>query len=262
MIKSWEKFNEEKNTLYFEESDEFEEVLDKYAITDEDIKDFFIDLEDERNIETKLMRCSITDIKKNSFGLITILSFDKPYLNQKRNKRNHIQSGDYLKFLSEQVEDIKSIQESCKHFGEIEHLNIIFNEVSQEPFQGAGANMEEYGHLRLSVCFEKIIETSEMSEANTKFQNKENPFKKAIDKIAKELIKAGVKKEHASKLLDIHPGYEDMEDIYVGFLTDDEIIVIAYINKTFTDITYLEEEFARAVVDYENGLCVDRLLNL
>jgi len=261
MIKSWKKFNESKNAVFFGGSDEFKEVLNKYVIVNEDIEDFFVDLHDDRNIETKLSRCSIDDIKKDSFRLFTILVFSKTYLNQKKNKSGHIQSKDYLKFLSEQVEDIKSIQESCNHFGEVDHSNLVLKEVSQCPFQGSGQNMKDYGQLIIYVRYEKIIESSEMFEAEIKFQNKENPLKNSLDKIAKKLIKSGIRKEHASNLLDIHPGCDDDEfdNIAIGFLTNDEIIVIAYISKKTNNVSYDDYEFDRAISDYESGFCSELL---
>jgi len=260
MIKSWEKFNEKKNTLHFEESDEFEEVLDNYAVADEEIKDFFIDLNDERNIETTKTRSYIRDSKKDSFKVLTVLVFEKHYFNQQRSTRDNIQTKDYLKFLSEQVEDIKSTQEACKHFGKVEGLNLIINEVSMVPFQGAGKNTEDQGMLRIYVSYEKLIESTEMSDAKTKFQTKENPFKNAINKILEKLVKSGIRsKEHAEKLIDVHPDHEEMEDIDIGILTNDEIIVIAYINKNFKDITYVVSALERAVDDYEYGYCSDIL---
>ena len=260
MIKSWKKFNEAvKYTLHFVESEEFEEVLNKYAYSKKDIKNFFTDLEDDRDIETKLVRCNAVTISNDNFKLIVTLSFTKSYKNPPRNSNNHVQTSDYLKFLSEQVEDIKSIEESCKHFAEVEHLKFIVNEVSQEPFQGAGANTGEYGHLGMWISYEKIIETTEMIEAKIRFQKKDNPYKKALNKIAEKLVEYGIKKEHAVKLLDINPGHEKMNDVDVGFLSNDEIISIAYINKSFKDIEYLEAGIFRAVDEYESGYCSDIL---
>ena len=259
MIKSWEKFNEAvKYTLHFVESEEFEEVLNKYAYSKKDIKNFFTDLEDDRDIETNLIRCYAVDISNDNFKIIVTLAFKKSYKKPPRNS-NNVQTGDYLKFLSEQVEDIKSIEESCKHFAEVEHLKFIVNEVYQEPFQGAGANTEEYGHLGMWISYEKIIETNEMIEAKIRFQKKDNPYKKALNKIAEKLVEYGIKKEHAIKLLDINPGNEEMDDVDVGFLSNDEIISIAYITKSFKDIEYLEDEILDAVGAYESGYCSDIL---
>ena len=259
MIKSFKLFNEgKKDTLYFQESDEYEDVLNKYAPTPKDISEFFTDLEDERDIKTKFVRCSGINIKEDEFKLVVAITLEKTYKNPVRNKRNHIQTDDYLKRLIEETEDIKSVQNSCKHFAEVIIPNISLDfsvdEVTQIPHQPG-----EYGHLMMWVSFTKVIKTNEMWEAEIEFNNKDNTYREALKIVAKELVKAGVKEKHTDLLLDIHPGYEEMEDIDIGFSTDDKIITIGYITKSTGVIDYSEKNFAQAIVDYESGKCADVL---
>jgi hypothetical protein len=247
MIKSFNHFNESKDVIHFEDSQEFHDVKMKYKLSNDMIKDYFTDLIDERGFEIKDINCGLGSIK-NGIQLSYRISFLK--ILQNPEERNSVKSSNYLEFINEQVKDIKLINECLLRFSEVEELNIKFNNVIQVPFWGAGGNTKKTSEFEIIASLVQEIETNDLNTARESFKKSNNPAKVAYYKVIKILQDSGV--TPADRLIDSVDHGEGY--IMFGFITDDEIIVIAdYHYDSKIGLVIHEDEVDRAISYYEDG---------
>lgn len=241
MIKSWQQFNE---AVKFEDSDEFKFINDKYAIKKENIQDILDDLSDEREVESKNPQTIIKKFDNNSISLLAWITFSKTYKNPKSFDTYH-------SFVKEQVEDMDFILKTCQRIEREEGFKIQGKSTDSLPFQGAGRNRAEFDYLTITIYFDKIIQTEEMGQAFKQFNQEDNPEKKAYVDVINKLVKMGIPKQHADKLVELNSNHEDMDHIIFGFISDDEIYEIATYYKDDKKLIFDETELMMAIDNYK-----------
>ena len=266
MIKSFQKFNESK-TIYFEESEEFFSVQDKHRMSDSVIKDYFTDLVDD-GFEIQIVvdmkaQSKIEDVEMGVDGirLSYLINLSKKVNNPCETAKYNINLKKYSDFIELQSNYIKIFDDCCDRICKSEDLNINTKFILNIPFWGAGGSNKELDDFKLSARFYSYVSTNDLIEAKNKFESTDTPIKKAYDKISKMLKDKGVLE--ADRLIDT----QDVEEhgfIMFGFLTNDEIIVLAdfyYENpQTSKDGLVIHyEEIERAVRYYKDGYCSDYL---
>lgn len=241
MIKKFHKFFE---ALNFMDTDEHEAIKNKHRIPDEVIKDYFNDLLDEGSeIE---INCNMDGIKEG-IKLYYNITISKNIKNPQY--KHTIPTNEYLRFIEEQSNFIKLFNISLDRLKIGEDLDIKFNTITQIPFWGAGNNTQEFGTLSQTIAFWQELKTDDYRLAKEEFNKKDNPAKKAIEDVIKRLEEMGIKESR--QLIDTQ---ENEDIIFIGFLTDDEIIVIATWSEEY-GLIYEEDELANAVNAYEDGYC-------
>ena len=93
------------------------------------------------------------------------------------------------------------------------------------------------------------IKTDDYRLAREEFNKKDNPARKAVEDVIKKLEKNGIKE--ARELIE---SQENDEIIFIGFTTDDEIIVVATWSEEY-GLNYDEGEISNAINAYEDGYC-------
>lgn len=253
MLKSFRQFNE-SYVIHFEESQEFQDVKSKHKLSNDVIKDYFTDLIDERGFEIKDINCgmdgsSITNKIQLRYHISVIKKVQNPITDR------HLEVDNYLNFLEELVKDIKLTNECISRISGSEELNLKFNRISSVPFCGAANNS---GDFEIRIVLAQDIETNDLNIARDKFEKNDSPVKQAYDKLVKILVKEGVKE--AKMLIDIQ-NIEEEECIMFGFLTNDEIIVLAdyHYNDPNVGLVIQDSEIIRAITHYQNGYCSEYL---
>ena len=253
MIKSFTQFNESKS-IHFEESDEFKSVMEKNRLSDSTIKDYFTDLIDERGFEIEI-NCRMGIIEggiKIYYQISVVKNIQNP------TEKNSIKANNYLNFLNEQVKDIHLINECISRLSQSEDLNFDFNNMLQVPFWGAGNNSKDSSEFNIVIQLTQEIETNDLNIARDKFEKTDSPIKQAYDKIVKILKDNEV--VDAERLIDTQD-IEEYEYMMFGFLTNDEIIVIAdyHYNDPKVGVVIHNHELERAIKYYKNGQCNEYL---
>ena len=251
MIKSWQQFNE--SSVYFEGSTEFLKVRKKYALKKEDILDFLQDLEDERDISYSSFQSRLSKFDNEQIVIKTWINFSKSYKNPK------FELNDYQSFLKEQIKDIDQILITCERIAQVEELQIIQKKVESPPFQGAGANQNDLGELRIAIVFQKTIQTDEMERAHKEFIKKDNPEREAYQSVIRKLVEMGIPGKDVEKLIDLHPDWENMDYIIFGFMTNYEILPIATYHKIKNKLFFERVELNKALDAYKTGECNEYL---
>jgi len=243
MIKKFHKFFE-SSSLHFYESNEYEEVKNKHKIPDEVIKDYFMELLDEGSEFNS--HCNMSEVK-DGIKLYYNITISKNIKNPEY--KHAIPTSDYIRFIEEQSKFIKTINNCVDRLKQGEDLEINFNRINQVPFWGAGNNTQEFGTIsQIITFFQEEIKTDDYKIAKEEFRKRENPAKDAIDSVVKKLEEYGVKE--ANDLIET----QEIDDIIlIGFMTDDEIIVVA----TYGDgrLSYNKQELLDAVAAYDYGYC-------
>jgi hypothetical protein len=246
MIKNFNKFCESVS-LNFEESEESDNIKDKLKIPDDVIRDYFIELTDEG--------CELSTICKIS----SILNGVKLYYNvtitkniQNPQSKYSISNQDYLKYMNEQINFINTFNSCVDRFSQAEDLEIKFNNIIGVPFWGAGNNNTEFGILSQTIAFNQEIETDEYKKAKKEFNEKDNPLRKSVDSVINRLRKEGVKE--AEQLIDVQNADTHW---MIGFMTDDEILVIATWDEE--GLIYDEHDLSMAIDSYNRGDCDEYL---
>ena len=266
MIKSFQKFNESK-TIYFEDSEEFYSVEDRHKLSDSLIKDYFTDLVDdgfEIQIAVEMKAQSkVEDVEMSADGirLSYLINLSKKVNNPNETAKYNINLKKYSDFLDLQSNYIKIFDDCCDRICKSEDLNINTKFILNIPFWGAGNSNKELDDFKLSARFYSYVVTNDLIEAKKKFESTDSPIKQAYDKIVKMLKDKGVLE--ANRLIDTQD-VEENEFVMFGFLTNDEIIVLAdfYYEESQTSKDGLiihYEELDRAVKDYKDGHCSDYL---
>lgn len=251
MIKSWQQFNE--SSVYFEGSSEFLKVGEKYTLKKDDIQDFLKDLEDETDVQCESVQSRVNKFDDKEIKIKTWIQLSKSYKNPK------ILLNDYQSFLKEQVKDIEQILITCERIAQVEELQIIQKKVESPPFQGAGANQNDLGELRIAIVFQKTIQTDEMGRAHKEFIKRDNPEREAYKSVIKKLVEMGIPEKDAEKLVDLSPDWEDMDYIIFGFMTNYEILSIATYDKIKKKLFFERVELNKSLDAYQNGECNEYL---
>jgi len=244
MIKKFHKFFE---ALNFSESDELEMVKNKNKIPYEVISDYFTDLLDE-GAEFKSNCHFISEIKggiKLYYNIQVSKNIKNPY-----NFQNHkLSEKNYLNFIEEQISFIKKFNECTDRFKYGEDVEVNFNNINEVPFWGAGNSSKESSNLSQIIQVTQEIKTDDYRLAREDFNKKDNPARKAVEDVIKKLEKNGIKE--ARELIETQ---ENDEIIYIGFTTNDEIIVVATWGEEY-GLNYDEGEISNAINAYEDGYC-------
>lgn len=246
MIKSFKKFNE--SAIFFAESDEFKNVLNKHKTPKDLIHDYLMDITDSNEIEVGNPTTYLKRINENSFNVLMIIRLKKIY------KNFSYDLDKYLNLIEEQSEDIKVIKKYCNLICEQEGYNVKYENISI-PFLGSVNNTKDVGYLYLDVKFIKIINSSDLDIAYKKYLKSDNEYKNAYQLVVKKMVESGIPENNVENLIDIHPEYDEMDMIIFGFLTNDEIIEIAEYNKNTKKLLFEENGIKRSVRDYKNGDC-------
>jgi hypothetical protein len=243
MIKKFHKFFE---ALNFSDSDEIEVVKSKHRISNDVIRDYFTELLDEGS-EFKT-NCNISEIKggiKLYYNIEVSKNIKSPYNLQK----HKISEKNYLNFIEEQINFIKKFNECADRFKYGEDVEVNFNNISEVPFWGAGNNSKEFSDISQVIQVIQEIKTDDYRLAKEEFNKKDNPARKAIEDVIKKLEKSGIKE--ARELIDVQ---ENDDIIFIGFATNDDIIVIATWSEEY-GLNYDEGEISNAISAYEDGYC-------
>jgi len=256
MIKSFKSFFESKNAIHFGDSDDFNQVKLKHRLTEQVIKDYFSDVIDS-DFEIKIT-CGLWD-KANGFSLNYVIALTKNYINPVEPGKNSTSNKNYLKYLNDLTNDLKSIEDCTNLFKTSEDLENEIIDIHEIPFQGAGGNQRESDILRVIVKVTQVVESNDLVDARNKFHNSQSPIKVAYENLIKELD--GYDVTEARQLIDTNHTVDDDNEITLfGFLTDDEIIVVA---KFTSDGKFIidDSELYRAIKYYHKGYCQETLGN-
>ena len=107
---------------------------------------------------------------------------------------------------------------------------------------------------------EKMIITDKFNKAEKEFNKtlSGNALIQQLDIIIKKLVDRGISEKDAKVLVDLSPDYAISNIVLYGFHTDDEIIDIAYYNKTSKKLEIANIE--KCIRYYYKGYCKDVLL--
>lgn len=246
MIKNFNKFCESVS-LNFEQSEEFNKIKDKLKIPDEVIKDYFIELIDEGSeIDIKHTSSTINGVKLY-YNVTIFKNIQNPQ------SKYSISNQDYLKYMNEQINFVNTFNSCVDRFSQAEDIKINFNNIISVPFWGTGNNNTEFGILSQTISFNQEIETDEYKKAKKEFNERDNPLRKSVDSVINILRKEGVKE--AEQLIDVQNA-----DTYwmIGFMTDDEILVIATWDEE-SGLIYDKHDLSDAIESYNRGYCDEYL---
>lgn len=246
MIKSWKLFNE--SAVYFEGSTEFLNIKNKYSLKKEDIIDYIQDLDDERSIYFEKIHNNVSKYNHEEIKMSIVIFLSKKYKKSDNDLEN------YKSFLKEQLDDSDYILSTCRRIAQEENLQLIKVKIGEFPFQG-----DQSGKISLSILFQKTIETDEMGKSHQEYLKKDNPEREAYESVIKELVKYGIPKEDAERLVDLHPDWENMNYIIFGFLTNNEILSIATYHKELKRLFFERNDMIHAVEYYQDGQCNEYL---
>lgn len=258
MIKSFKSFFESKNAIYFEDSEDFNQVKLKHRFSDQTIKDYFSDLIDS-DFEMKII-CGLFDKGGDGFILNYVIALTKNYTNPLEPGKNSTSNKNYLKYLNNLTNDLQSIEDCTNLFKTSEDLDNEIIDIQGIPFSGAGANQKETDILRVIIKVSQVVKSNDLVNARNKFQNSKTPLKVAYENLIKQLDRGGVME--ARELIDTNLTVDDDDNelTLFGFLTDDEIIVVA---KFTSDGKFIidDSELKRAIQSYHDGYCQETLGN-
>lgn len=268
-IFKWSKFLESK-TIHFENSEEFYQIEDKYRLPDSLIKDYFTDLIDE-GFEIRIaaemfsqQKIEGTKMSDDGIKISYHIYFTKKIENPTSEYSRTTNSDKYKDFLNNQLNYISIFDECSDRIIKSEDLDVRTNKTIVEiPFTGAGNNLKEFGTFELRLSMYHYIITNDLIEAKKRFQKTDSPVKQAHEKVVKMLKERGV--IEAERLIDSQD-IEELGFVSFGFLTNDEIIVIAdFYHEDEEDLNDKDrlvihyDELDRAVKSYEEGYCSDNL---
>jgi len=251
---------ESKAALHFGDSQEFNKVKLKHRLSDEVIKDYFSDAIDlDFQIQTQCGLEEIGGANPEGFKLNYVIRLIKYFKNPLDVDKLKSTTGQYIKYLQDVSDSIKSVEDCTDLLKTSEDLDLISSEVVQVPFLGAGNHLKENGEIYITVKLSQRIVSNDLAIAKNNFQSTMTPIKVAYEKIISMLDKSGV--IEARELVDTNKYINDggREITMFGFLTNDEILVIAEFTEESPGLQIDDEELARAVRYYHQGDCSDVL---
>jgi len=244
MIKNWEMFNE--SDIYFDNSPEFDNILQKYALKKEDIKQFLDELQDECDFE----------IDRFSNGLV--LSIDEKgfevNISIKISKNYEIREGidGYLEFLKEHAKDLEyylKIMNLIQETESLKNLSIRSNQIPQLQPTHSKEIRNVSKKLELVVIFTQEIKTKEMKVALDKWTKEQSLAGEILVKVINGLVKRGLDKNKVIELIEIDPDWEEHIIITYGIWDDDDLHIIAEYDKK-TKVLGFDEELIEDLKEY------------
>ena len=251
---------ESKSSLHFGDSQELNQVKLKHRLSDQVIKDYFsdaIDLDFQIQIICGLQE--LTGKKPEEFKLHYILKLTKYFKNPLDTDKQKSTTNGYINYLQNVSDSIKSVEDCAELIKTSEDLKIVSSEVVQVPFLGAGNHLKENGEIYIVVKLSQSIVSDDLSIARNKFQSTVNPIKTAYEKVISMLDSADVMQARELLDTDVYTNDGGREVTIFGFLTNDEIIVIAEFTEPHPGLQINDSEFNRAVSAYHQGECNDVL---
>jgi hypothetical protein len=252
-IKTFTKFFESNNAIYFEDSQGFDDLKEKHRISEDVIKDYFTDLIDERDFY--LDNIFVNMRAKHDGIQFTYTIIHTKQLKNPTKRGSTCDAKDYLEFLDSQKMDIISVKNNAQRFAEMEDLKIQQINIYEIPFSGSGQNTKEQTNYSIGIVMTQEIRTDEYLKAKQEFDNNETGAKLALKKIKKLLKEKGV--VEVERLIDS----QDTDNGYImfGFLTDDEIICVADYHYFDDKLIIHNGEVELAVKSYNQGHCEETL---
>lgn len=267
MIKNFEKFFE-ASEYDFRYSNERREVVKKWGISIETIDDYLEDLKDDNIYYTFNQGILDFDDKNNPidvssrFQMICMISFEyelNPVKELGEFASTVYNFTDYKKFITNQVEVIDKVENSIKRLMLGEGLELIKKYVSDVPFYMI--QDERKNLLKISYRLKFEVESDDYQKAKDKFFKKPNPIGEAEDKVVKFFVDEGILPKFAKDLIDIDPGHKESKVVRFGFLTDNEIYVVASYDKETKKLEFHDKEIDNALADFYDGYCSSYLGN-
>ena len=244
MIKNWEMFNE--SDIYFDNSPEFDNILQKYALKKEDIKQFLDELQDECDFE----------IDRFSNGLV--LSIDEKgfevNISIKISKNYEIREGidGYLEFLKEHAKDLEyylKIMNLIQETESLKNLSIRSNQIPQLQPTHSKEIRNVSKKLELVVIFTQEIKTKEMKVALDKWTKGQSLAGEILVKVINGLVKRGLDRNEVAERIEIDPDWEEHIIITYGIWDDDDLHIIAEYDKK-TKVLGFDEELIEDLKEY------------
>lgn len=243
MIKNWEMFNE--SDTYFDNSPEFEKLVQKYALKKEDIKQFLDELEDECDFEIKRFSNGLVlNIDKDGFDVNISIKVSKTYKTEKG-------FNGYLNFLKEHTKDLEyylKVMELIQETENLKDLKIKSNETQSNIDNNTYNKM-----IELLATFTQEIKTNEMQMALDEFTKTESIAGVILKKVIDELVKRGFDRSELIQKIDIDPDWEEQNSISYGFMTDDDMYIVAEYDKK-TKILGFDDELIDDLKEYLDEL--------
>jgi hypothetical protein len=223
MIKNWEMFNE--SDIYFDNSPEFDNILQKYALKKEDIKQFLDELQDECDFEIDRFSNGLVSIDEKGFEVNISIKISKNY---------EIREGidGYLEFLKEHTKDLEyylKIMNLIQETESLKNLSIRSNQIPQPQFTNLKGNVSK--KLELVVIFTQEIKTKEMKVALDKWTKEQSLAGEILVKVINGLVKRGLDRNEVAELIEIDPDWEEHIIITYGIWDDDDLHIIAEYDK-------------------------------
>lgn len=233
MIKNWEMFNE--SDTYFENSPEFEKLVQKYALKKEDIKQFLDELEDECDFELDQFTTTAKEIDDDGFKLQTFIRLTKPY---------EIKEGleNYTKFIEEQSKDLKFCLRVFDLIEETENLKDKLIRINTAP-------TPSNPRLTILCFFYQEIKTNEVKIAFDEFTKTESIAGVILKKVIDELVKRGFDRSELIQKIDIDPDWEEQNFISYGIWADDDMYIVAEYDKK-TKVLGFDDELIDDLKEY------------
>lgn len=261
MIKRFHQFNESVE-LNFYNSDKYKKCIEEYKMDQSILDDFIIDIKDEDNIDEYNI-IQVVDEGGNKPSKLIINAFFTKYYdkvsNEDKKKEIGIELKDYYNLLKRQSDvidlqknDLKEILQCCERIGKTQDLKITRTTLLTIPDKKSNFKST------VLISFEKEVNTDKLKEIKKEFDHiKIN----RLDKITKYMIRLGVSKEDAKKLIDIDTDYDDPNELTCVFYTNEQIIIIGHI-KSNGEIIQLEDNNIKDCIQYYNsGWCSDVLFD-
>lgn len=131
---------------------------------------------------------------------------------------------------------------------------------TQIPYTGS-TSLVRSSELVIEYKFTKTILSNDMVNARNSYlkslTSDEKNINNCLKKVVSKLIENGIDK--AEKLVDIHPGYEEMDNVIFRFLTNSEVIAIAEYYKKDRTLHFDKSGIANALKSYLDDECDEYL---
>ncbi len=249
----------EANSDTFKSSEQYSELCKKYAIDKNSIKEYFTDITDDFNtvfISNVYLTHNDINIFNINFNIRFLISY--PAIQDDSDKILNI--NEYTKMLEKQLLDIKIINGNCERFSKMEGFDMNITK-THIPYAGL-TSLKRSSELCIEYRCTKTVSSNDMAIAKRNYldsiTSEEKDINDCLQKIETKLIDEGITK--VERLIDIHPGHEEMNIVIFGFLTNSEIITVAEYNKRNKTLQFDRNGIANAVQAYLDGECDEYLV--
>lgn len=254
IIKNNIKLLKESIADTFSSSTQYLELCQKYKIDKDEVKEYFTDITDNFHqvaVSNSYITYNTSDL--SHFTIQFTVSFSISTSDKVLNIVN------YIKLLEKQIDDLELIKQNCNRFSEMEGYTVVKSEVF--PGNSYSTTIAHTSKINIDYKFTKIIYSDEMMNARNNYLKSittdEKNINNCVQKIVDKLIEKGIAK--AERLVDIHPGHEEMETVIFGFLTNSEIITIAEYDKKDKTLHFDKNGINSAIQAYIEDECDEYL---